>query len=308
MDPDIAVARAGGGGRAWHAHPRWFVLLASFALAGIPLTAVRAVPLTAEYVIFALLVVYAVCGSGHAFAWAWAPWLATVVALDDLRGLQAVGPAPHAAAVARFERWMFGGSLPVLELQRVWASAAGLRVHDVVLSAVYLLHSPAPLLCGAALWAWRRDLFLPYVASLIAVATAGLLTYLAFPESPPWLAADDGVIPAVRRIASEVMSHAGPLAGVYSGADPLPNAAMPSLHVSYPLIVAWWTLRAFGRRAAWIVLYPACVCVGVVYLGEHWVIDVLAGAGYAGGGIVLGPRLLDALRRRPGRTRLHSET
>jgi hypothetical protein len=280
-------------------HPRWFVLLAAFAAGSIPLIAVHAVPLTAEYAIFVVLVGYAAVGSSAAFAWSWTPWLAAIVALDDLRGIQAVGPQPHAGDVARFESWLFAGHQPVIELQHAWAGASGtLRLHDIALSAVYLMHSPAPLICGAALWRWHRELFTPYVATLVLVAAAGLVTYLLFPESPPWLAADHGAIPAVRRIVSEVMTHAGPLSNVYAGADPLPDAAMPSLHVSYPVIVAWWTAVAFGRRAWWVFAYPASICVGVVYLGEHWVVDVVAGIAYAAGAILLGRRLQ--------RTRLHS--
>jgi len=267
---------------AWRAHPGWFAVLVSFLMASVPLITVHAVPLTAEVVIFGLLVGYTALGRRSDFAWAWTPWLAAIVALDDLRGLQAVGPSPHASDVIAAERWLFGGGMPVVDLQRHWEAASGsLSAHDVVLSIVYLMHSPAPLLCGAALWGWRRRLFRVYVTSILVAATAGLLTYLTFPESPPWLAAQHGLLPPVHRIASEVMSHAGPLASVYSGADPLPNAAMPSLHFAYPLIVAFWTVAAFGRRAAWIVLYPASLTVGVVYLGEHWVLDVIAGLAYA---------------------------
>jgi hypothetical protein len=294
-----SVADPASRSRAWQAHALWFAVLVSFAAGSVPLIAVHAVPLTAEFAIFVVLVGYTAVGMRRSFAWAWTPWLAAIVALDDLRGIQADGPAAHAGDVARFEGWLFAGHQPVIELQHRWAAAPGtLRAHDVVLSAVYLMHSPAPLLCGAALWLWRRELFVPYVATLLTVAAAGLVTYIAFPESPPWLAAEHGVIPAVRRIVTEVMSHAGPLSSVYAGADPLPNAAMPSLHVSYPIIVTWWTIAAFGRRAWWVAAYPACICVGVVYLGEHWVIDVVAGIAYAAGGIAVGRKLAPPLALR----------
>src|SRR5206468_12385162 len=137
--------------------------------------------------------------------------------------------------------------------------------------------SPAPLICGAVLWRWRRPLFSPFVASILACGAIGLAVYLVFPETPPWLAGDQGVIAPVRRLTSEVVARVGPLSSVYGGADPLPHAAMPSLHVAYPLIVAWWTVAAFGRRALVIAAYPLVLAAGVVYLGEHWVIDSVAG-------------------------------
>lgn len=253
----------------------------AFAVGGALLAAVHRVPLTAEMLLFDCLVVLTATSRRGEFCWAWTPWLAAVVALDDLRGLQAIGPPPHAADVAAAERWLFASHLPVVDLQHLWATPSGLGVHDVVLGAIYLLHTPAPLLCGAALWRWRRPWFSPYVASLLLVATAGWLTYLGFPESPPWLAAEEHVIPPVRRLVSELIGNVGPLARIYGGADPLPNAAMPSLHVAYPCLVAYWTLRAVGRRALLVVAYPAALSVGVVYLGEHWVLDVVAGVAYA---------------------------
>ena len=275
--------------RAWRSHPRWAGALALFLVGSVPLTAVHAVPLTAELCILGLLAIQLGLGRRADFSWAWTPWLWGIVALDDLRGLQAVGPAPHAGDVAAFERRLFGGGLPVVDLQAHWARS-GLTVHDVVLSVVYLMHSPAPLLCGAVLWRWRRALFRPYVVSILVAATIALVVYLAFPEAPPWLAAQHGAIPPVRRITTEVVDHAGPLSGVYSGADPLPNAAMPSLHVGYPVIVACFVIAAFGRRALWIALYPAALCVGVVYLGEHWVVDVVAGI------VVVAAAMLTAVR------------
>jgi membrane-associated phospholipid phosphatase len=249
----------------------------------VPLIAIHRVPLTAEYCILVGLVLWTAAGRHPAAAWAWTAWLAAIVALDDLRGLQAVIGTPHAADVVAFESRLFGGS-PVNRLQHAWGQS-GLQPWDVVLSIVYLAHSPAPLICGAGLWRLRRRFFRPFVLTQIGNAVAGLVVYLAFPEAPPWRAAQLGVLPPVRRIASEVVAHAGPLSGVYGGADPLPNAAMPSLHVAYPVIVAWWTVRAFGWRAAWIVLYPLCICVAVVYLGEHYVVDVLAGLVLAVAGI-----------------------
>ena len=292
--------------RAWRAHPRLAVLLGLFLAGSLPLIALHAVPLTAEFAILVVLAVQLGAGRRSRFSWAWTPWLWGVVALDDLRGLQAVGPAAHAGDVAGLERRLLGGGLPVVDLQAHWA-APGLTAHDVGLSILYLMHSPAPLLCGAALWTWRREYFRAYVVSILLAAGVALAVYLAFPEAPPWLAAEHGIIPPVRRITTEVVAHAGPLSGIYSGADPLPNAAMPSLHVGYPLIIAAFSIAAFGRRALWVAVYPAALCVAVVYLGEHWVVDVAAGVIVVGGAMLVAVRLAGpdaepaAMLRRLGR-------
>jgi PAP2 superfamily protein len=283
-----------------------FVLLGGMATAAtfgrvlaVPLLVVAGVPLVAtglqpaSTVGGALAVtVFCLALSGDregGFAWPWALWLGAVVALDDLRGIQAVGFTPHGSDVIGFEARLFGG-VPTLELQHHLAGN-GLTWYDVAISLVYLMHSPAPLICGAVLWSRRRDLFLPFVLTLILTGAAGLVTYLVFPEAPPWLASQQHLLDPVRRITSEVIDHVGPLSSVYAGADPLPNAAMPSLHVAYPVIVAWWTITAFGRGALWIAAYPAVLTVGVVYLGEHWVVDVVVGIAYAAAAIAVVRRL-----------------
>ena len=264
---------------------RWPLLAAGLvALAGTTggLAAVHLAPLTAEFSFFCALILLTLVRRGG-FAWPWSLWLGAIVALDDLRGLQAVGFAPHASDVIRFESWLFGG-VPTVRLQSHFAGA-GLTWYDVVVSLVYLMHSPAPLICGAVLWVWRRELFTPFVASMLLCGAAGLVTYLLFPEAPPWLAAQNHLMEPVRRITNEVIAKVGPLNSVYAGADPLPNAAMPSLHVTYPCLVAYWTIVAFGRRALWIAAYPTVLAVGVIYLGEHWAIDVIVGIAYAAAAI-----------------------
>ena len=64
---------------------------------------------------------------------------------------------------------------------------------------------------------------------------------------------------------------------IYSDISPNPVAAVPSLHSAFPLIIAMFLVKAFGlRRMWWVLLYPLSMWVGVVYLGEHYVFDVLA--------------------------------
>jgi hypothetical protein len=58
-------------------------------------------------------------------------------------------------------------------------------------------------------------------------------------------------------------------------------AAFPSLHAAYPFLAFLFARRAFGR-AGWLMLaYTACVWFAIVYLGEHWVVDIIGGVAYA---------------------------
>src|SRR5260370_17040837 len=57
--------------------------------------------------------------------------------------------------------------------------------------------------------------------------------------------------------------------------------AMPSLHVTYPLTVVWYT---WDRGWAWRIAaigFALLVSFAAVYLAHHYLIDVIAGAALA---------------------------
>jgi membrane-associated phospholipid phosphatase len=56
---------------------------------------------------------------------------------------------------------------------------------------------------------------------------------------------------------------------------------MPSLHTAYPTLIALVCVAVWGRKALPVLLLPLGVAFSTFYLGHHWVIDALAGAGYA---------------------------
>ena len=110
--------------------------------------------------------------------------------------------------------------------------------------------------------------------------TTGFVIYLLFPEMPPWLAARNGLLSPVHRIVVDSLQQLGGFGRIYAGADPEPNAAMPSLHVAVPMLIAATAVGAarWHRRVAWLwILYPLTIAFGVVYLGEHYVADSIVG-------------------------------
>jgi membrane-associated phospholipid phosphatase len=60
-------------------------------------------------------------------------------------------------------------------------------------------------------------------------------------------------------------------------------AAMPSLHAGYALLVTLYLWRLVPRWARPVLaLYPAAMAFALVYSGEHYVVDCIAGWVYAG--------------------------
>ena len=79
-------------------------------------------------------------------------------------------------------------------------------------------------------------------------------------------------------------------AGFYSR-NPNVFGAMPSLHVSYPLMVTMFTWhRGWGWRIS-TLLFTLLVSFAAVYLGHHYVLDLLAGYAVAVGSAWAGVRL-----------------
>ncbi len=70
---------------------------------------------------------------------------------------------------------------------------------------------------------------------------------------------------------------------------------MPSLHAAYATLVLLFAYAWRGRIAGLIAApYTLGMWFTVVYLGDHYVADIIIGTAYAAAGWVLIPRLLRA--------------
>ena len=121
----------------------------------------------------------------------------------------------------------------------------------------------------------------------------------------PISAAEDGAIDGVRRISGLGWDHVGlgaigRLVELGQGSSN-PVAAMPSLHAGAALLVAlflWPSVGALARAA--LMAYAFAMGLTLVYTGEHYVVDVLAGWGVAVAAVLLA-RARRRLSRAPDR-------
>jgi membrane-associated phospholipid phosphatase len=236
-------------------------------------------------------------GRGRLFVRDWIPFIVLLLAYELMRGFaDDVGMPLHAGDLARADRFIGLGSLPTQVLQDALHPASGVDAVALVATLVYMLHFTLPILTGFALWLWRRPHYYDFVAALIVLSMAGFTTYLLLPAAPPWYVADQGllngpdgtpVITYLKPVAFDVIANALGFDGhyVYSLAfgsvNPNLVAAFPSLHCAYPFLSFLVLRRAFGR-IGWLALgYTALVMFSVIYTGDHWLIDGLAGIAYA---------------------------
>lgn len=216
----------------------------------------------------------------------WLPFTAALIAYDYSRGLsRRVGAPLHMADIAGIDRSVFG-AVPSVVLQRRFLDAGTVHWYDAAATLVYTSHFVATPVLAAVLWLRNREAWLAFVRRVIALAVAGLVTYVVFPAAPPWYASKEHVIGPVIRASSRGwawlhVNHAGNLLQEGQVASN-PVAAMPSLHTAYATIITLFVLSRFRSRWRLVVLaYPAVMALALVYLGEHYVVDVAAGIVYA---------------------------
>jgi membrane-associated phospholipid phosphatase len=143
-----------------------------------------------------------------------------------------------------------------------------------------------PLLVAFYLWVKDRSHYWKFIIALLTLSFAGFITYLVFPAAPPWYASQRAGLIEVHKVVDYVVAQIGwgwDFSRIYNNLNPNPVAAMPSLHAAYPTL-AFLALFSFKKKIGLLFLpYPFLVWLSVVYLGEHYVIDVIAGIIYASG-------------------------
>ena len=186
--------------------------------------------------------------------------------------------------VARFERWLFGGQLPTIMLQDRYFTFDDLHWYDYFLTGVHWSYFIVPHAVAFHLWRTRPDLFRRYFWAMTLLLGVGLMIYYLLPSNPPWLSGEPFDTPAsatVYRIMDPVGEQVG--GGFYDASykvigESNPIAAMPSIHLAITALLMF-PAGYFGRRWRLLAIaYAATMGLALVYLGEHYVIDVVVGA------------------------------
>ena len=239
-----------------------------------------------EVLLPALFIPPALIGRFRQFIHDWAVFLALVVLFDALRGfgfslISALDLPVYMAYAIDLEHAMLGGSTLPHILQDAWLgpeAEVGLFEHSLIV--VHASHFVVFMFFGLMLWYWRPESFRSFTVSFLVLLYAGLAIYLLVPTVPPWMASSSfEVIPPMRHVTSEVYNTSMPM--LARGFDTNPIAAMPSLHTGIPVLMSMVAVRHFGVRAAPMLVYTALVLLSITYLGEHYLVDVLAGAALA---------------------------
>jgi membrane-associated phospholipid phosphatase len=186
------------------------------------------------------------------------------------------------------------------------SAVAASPVASVLASAWYsaLHYTVTPAVLALAYWRLPEH-YRAVRNAFFATTAAALAGYFVLPTAPPRLLA--GYVDVVSATAPTGWWSASPPIGT-SGVDQL--AAMPSMHVGWALWSALVLLVVVRRR--WlrgaVLLYPVVTAVVVLATGNHWLLDVVAGAALTAlSWAVLVPRQAVAAAPRTDRADLVSE-
>lgn len=224
---------------------------------------------------------------GRRFLLDFLPFVTLIVVYAECRGLAHVlRPHPYFTPHLDLERWLFGGDVPASVLQE-WFWVGHDRWYDRLLLGVSRIHQFVPLTLAFVLWMRRRALYFRFATTMLVLSFAAALTFVLYPAAPPWHAAEKGLLEVVK-----IGGHPSLASSLWAPYDLVrgnPDAAIPSLHAGYAFLVFLFVASLFWRTrwrvpvACVAALYPVLQSVAAVYTGNHYVIDLVIGYGYAAG-------------------------
>lgn len=190
----------------------------------------------------------------------------------------------HVGYPVRIDRTIGLGTMPTVRLQRAFSTPGRFNVFEKLLVWCHWMWFMVPHGTVGYLLVRHPERFPRSAVRMYATFDLGLVGYWMLPTAPPWFAAqldvmEEGQTPELRRMMVEYgeefwKSGWAPLYGFLAG-NPL--AAMPSLHFATSVIAAR-LLGETGRGAGAVGwAYAGTLGVALVYLGEHYVVDLAAG-------------------------------
>ena len=194
--------------------------------------------------------------------------------------------------VPRLEEWLAGGRLPTAILQDAFYDGRTIDRFDYAWTTIYLSFFIVPHL-AALLLLWRNRLkFWRYVVASAVLFTLALAFFFIIPTSPPWMVTQ--AVPGANfaemwRITEDVLVHMDLPVKIFSDTEtdgmqtrevrmePNPIAAMPSIHFASTALLAFAARGSHPVILGTAVIYTALMGAALVYMGEHYVLDLAVG-------------------------------
>ena len=234
-------------------------------------------------VFLALLPITLLLGRTSQFVKELTPFIVLLMSYEALQGVAgslSLAPVIHPA----------GSSAPYGIIEAVQSAFLSPDLTDAM-SVFYGLHFPLVIGSAILLWYSNKILYKRYVYSLVACSYVSLFFYALAPSAPPWY---NGVVSNLLGTTSAQIgssSFFSELARIGSLIESDKLAAFPSLHAAYVVLFSYFTIKL--KRTYGLVSIPITVGVlfSTIYLGQHYIVDLVAGVAVAAGCVLVVIRL-----------------
>lgn len=268
---------------SWTAR-RAAVLVAAYFAALATLVLTRGVHISSDRYFLILLAPAVALGLTRQYLRDWVPFITLMIAYEFARGgaewlnADILGRGPFYAPMIDVDRALFFGAMPP-EFVQSWFWDGHVRPFDWIIGSFNKVHFFVPPTLLFLIWLDRRQHFVRCATAIVVTSFIGAAIFLLFPAAPPWLAAQHGLIDVVSINSLQDAANGLPKGSSFiaSHIPRNPVAAVPSLHSAYALLtlmIAWTWRRRVGYA---FIVYPLVMWFSIVYLGDHYVADILAG-------------------------------
>ena len=223
----------------------------------------------------ALLPLTLVLGRSSQFVRELMPFLVLLLSYEALQGVAgslSVTPIIHAAASPSVVSYGF--------LQAVQSAFLSPDLTDIM-TLIYGLHFPLVIMSAILLWYSNKGLYKRYVYSLVGCSYVSLVFYILVPSAPPWY---NGVVANLLTNTSNQAGSSGLISALAKFGSIIESdklAAFPSLHAAYVALFGYFTIKLRRIYALASVPITAGVLFSTIYLGQHYIIDLVGGIAVA---------------------------
>lgn len=143
----------------------------------------------------------------------------------------------------------------------------------------YGLHVFLVVIAMVLFWFTSRRVYKGYTYSMILTSYLALLTFIIVPTAPPWF---EGAGKNMLNTGYTMLPNAlKTLQQTLISMESDKFAAFPSLHAAYAALFAVYTIKLKPRLALISVPILVGVLFSTIYLGQHYLVDLIAGVSYS---------------------------
>lgn len=245
-----------------------------------------------EFLVLAFLIYAAYNQRTWNFLKDWLPFITVFISYEIMYGIVgSISKYNLHAGPYNFDMSLFG-QIPSLVLQQTIRAP----ILDYMGAFFYSLHFFAPTIFAFIVWKVSPKNYWKYTVAFGICTYGALITFLFYPVAPPWIA-----IPNITRVLTNSVDTSLGIPVYKTLFDFLsPNlyAAFPSMHSALPFLIALFSIKIWKKKALPVLIFPIGVWFSAIYLGEHYVVDVLGGIAYAVIAFVAVEKILPLLSKR----------